>query len=399
MKADLSSRALVRNTGWNVIGYAAPAMVAVICIPPLLRALGIERFGILTLAWVLIGYLGLFDLGIGRALTKLIAERRATSTQTELASLAQTALVALLGLGFVGTLAGLALSGLLAREVLAIPAPLQAEAAKSLAILFLALPLVVSSAALAGLLEAFQRFDLVNAVRVPLGIASFVFPLGATALSPDLVTVALSLVLVRLAGWAGYSWLANRLLRIADRWRFEPAQVRALLRLGGWMTVSSVAGPLMVYLDRFVLGARTTMSAVAYYATPFELITKLLVVPSAVGGVLFPGFASLHAADPSGFRRLGRIGTALILAALFPVALALVLFAGELLAMWLDAEFARHSRRVVQWLALGTFLNAAAHVPFAALQAAGRPDLTAKLHLAELPLYLGGLALGVSLMG
>lgn len=42
----------------------------------------------------------------------------------------------------------------------------------------------------------------------------------------------------------------------------------------------------------------------------------------------------------------------------------------------------------MQLLALGTLLNGLGLVPFALVQGVGRPDLTAKLHLCELPLYV-----------
>jgi O-antigen/teichoic acid export membrane protein len=45
----------------------------------------------------------------------------------------------------------------------------------------------------------------------------------------------------------------------------------------------------------------------------------------------------------------------------------------------------------MQWLAIGIFVNAVAQAPFAVVQGIGRPDITAKLHLAELPLYLAGM--------
>ena len=59
------------------------------------------------------------------------------------------------------------------------------------------------------------------------------------------------------------------------------------------------------------------------------------------------------------------------------------------LRLWLGAEFAQHSYRVLQWLAVGVFINSVAFVPLAFLQSVGRPDKTATLHLIELPLYLG----------
>ena len=42
----------------------------------------------------------------------------------------------------------------------------------------------------------------------------------------------------------------------------------------------------------------------------------------------------------------------------------------------------------MQWLTVGVLLNGLAQIPFALVQGRGRPDLTAKLHLAEAPFYL-----------
>src|SRR5258705_13880134 len=68
-----SGRLLARNTVWNLIGNGAPLIVAVFSIPILIHGLGKDRFGVLTLA--LIGYASLFDIGLGRALTQLVAKK------------------------------------------------------------------------------------------------------------------------------------------------------------------------------------------------------------------------------------------------------------------------------------------------------------------------------------
>ena len=68
--------------------------------------------------------------------------------------------------------------------------------------------------------------------------------------------------------------------------------------------------------------------------------------------------------------------------------LVLVTLAHEALSLWVGAEFARNGTHVLQWLAAGVFVNSIANLPFNAVQGAGRADLTAKLHLLELPLYL-----------
>jgi O-antigen/teichoic acid export membrane protein len=62
--------------------------------------------------------------------------------------------------------------------------------------------------------------------------------------------------------------------------------------------------------------------------------------------------------------------------------------AHEGITLWLGVDFANNSYFVLQWLAVGVFINSIAQVPFALIQGAGRPDLTAKMHLIELPFYL-----------
>lgn len=73
---------------------------------------------------------------------------------------------------------------------------------------------------------------------------------------------------------------------------------------------------------------------------------------------------------------------------MFPVILAIVLFSKEGLTLWLGADFASHCVKVLQLITIGVFINILAQILFAYVQGAGRPDLTAKNHIAELPLYL-----------
>src|SRR6516164_4930865 len=88
-----SGRLLAKNMVWNLLGSGAPMIVAVFCIPILIRGLGKNRFGVLTLAWSLIGYASLFDLGLGRALTQLVAQKLGAGEEREIPSLAWTSLL------------------------------------------------------------------------------------------------------------------------------------------------------------------------------------------------------------------------------------------------------------------------------------------------------------------
>jgi len=79
--------------------------IAVVAIPPLIRGIGAARFGILSLAYIIIGYFSLFDLGIGRALTKLIADQLGAGEEDSIPPLAWTSMLLLLAMGVLGGLA------------------------------------------------------------------------------------------------------------------------------------------------------------------------------------------------------------------------------------------------------------------------------------------------------
>jgi O-antigen/teichoic acid export membrane protein len=387
-----SGRLLARNTVWSLIGSGAPMLVAVVCIPMLIRGLGTDRFGVLTLAWALIGYASLFDLGLGRALTQLVARKLGAGEEREIPSLAWTSLLLMLLLGLAGSVAVFLISPWLAERGLNIPAALQGETLQSFRLLGLSIPFVMTTAGLRGLLEAHQRFGLISALRIPMGAFTFAGPLLVLPFSKGLVPVVATLVAGRIAAWVAHLLVCLRILpelRRSIAW--ERSAIRPLLRFGGWMTVSNVVSTLMVTLDRFLIGALVTMTAVAYYATPYEVVTKLWLIPGALVGVMFPAFSTSSAQDRDRTAVLFHRSVKCILLALFPMVLLLIVLAQDGLRVWLGDEFAASSVHVVQWLSLGVFVNSLALVPSALVQGVGRPDLTAKLQLLELPVYLAAL--------
>src|ERR1700676_2720642 len=94
---------LARNTIWNLLGSGAPLIVAVFCILVLIKVLGTDRFGVLTLVWAVIGYASLFDLGLSRALTQIVAKQLGAGEGHEIPALVWTSLLLMLLVGFIGT--------------------------------------------------------------------------------------------------------------------------------------------------------------------------------------------------------------------------------------------------------------------------------------------------------
>jgi len=374
---------------FNLLGQGIPLLAAFLAIPPLIHGLGTDRFGVLTLAWMVIGYFSLFDLGLGRALTQLVATKLSEGRDTHAPPVVWTALVMMFVLGLVGTAVVSLVTPWLVHSALKIPGPLQVETAQSFYLLAAAIPIVVVTAGLVGILSAFQRFGILNAIRAPMGIYTFLGPLAVLPFSDSLVPVTVVLVAGRLLAFGAHLIACLRVMPpLRTGLALRHAAIKPLFHFGAWMTVTNVIGPLMVYLDRFVIGAIVSVAAVAYYATPYELVTKLLIAPGAILGVLFPAFAASYMRDHSRMIELLARGTKYIALILFPVVLLTTAFAHEGLRWWLGDEFARHSTPVLQCLAVGVFINGLAQVFATLVQGIGRPDLSAKLHLLELPIYL-----------
>ena len=104
LAALAGTRIVALSAAWNIAGRAGPMVIAVAATPFLYADLGPTRWGLFALALSLIGVFGIFDFGIGRALTKLLAERIALGAIDDAAVLTRTGLVLLTLLGGAGAL-------------------------------------------------------------------------------------------------------------------------------------------------------------------------------------------------------------------------------------------------------------------------------------------------------
>jgi O-antigen/teichoic acid export membrane protein len=385
---------LARNSAWNLLGFGLPLLVALAVIPVLTRELGPARFGVLALGGVVVGLVA--EVGFWRATAKYGAEAVAVRDGPRLARVVGATALAQLLIGLGAGVAFWVAADELARRVVDTPGHL-GETGGVVRVVALMLPLVTVGAAFRAALESAQRFGLVNLVRVPVNMGTFLLPLLGLLAGWGLVGIFWLLLASRAIALLLFLVLARRLIHELTAGEAHGvagegpswAGAARVLAYGGWTMASSAASVVLGHLDRFLLAGLVSAAAIGYYTPPLELTTRLLLIPAAAMATLLPAFSALTVAA-SGDERTRRFSQATKVVALTigPILVVLAAFAPEVLTVWVGPEFAAAGAAPLRILALGVFLSALAHILVSLLQGVGRPDLVARAHVFELLVYV-----------
>jgi O-antigen/teichoic acid export membrane protein len=387
---QLTSRSqLLRNGFWNLLGHSVPLLIGIVALPILIVQLGKERFGIISLGWALILWSGLLAQGISLALTKQISAISSSEERDEMPSLAGTAILLLFLFGLFEGLLLVGVAPWLNNSILNIPEPLRKESLAFFYILASLIPLANVSICLVGILEGQQKFRWINYVRIPTSffiLAGPLFILPFTRSLPWVLTIVLLVLSISVgAFWAlAISIMPTKHFEI----RLNKSTFRQLADFGKWIILGNALVLLMSNMPKFFIGALQSMTAVTYYATPYEVVNGLFIIPIALVQVMFPAFVASLKSDPQQVLKLYRVAFKSLFLIIFPVIFTIITFAPEGLSIWLGPDFAKSSGPILRWLALGIFIAASAYLPGVLIQASGRPDLLAKMQFIILPIFI-----------
>jgi O-antigen/teichoic acid export membrane protein len=396
--AAQASLALTRNTLWNVLGSILPLVLTGVTIPIVIHVAGAERYGVFSIAIALLGYFGFLDLGMGRSAIKFLAEAFEHKSSAEVRATFWTSL-SLVGLtGVIAALFFAALTPLLVHKVLNIPAELRSEALAALYMMAFAVPLVSVHAVSRGTLDAQHKFSLSNVIFVVNSTITQTAPLVALLFGHSLEWLVGALVLSRL--WGTSVFLVVALRHLDNPFGgpfFLRKRVRTLISYSSWQGLTNVISPILENADRFVLGALSSLTTVAYYAVPSTVVQRLSLLSMSLGRTTFPIFSAEYDVQRRSHVYV-RSGKYLVLV-MAPLSASIIAFAPDFMHMWLGSSFAQNSAPVLQILAIGLLMNSLAILPFSLIQGLGRADITAKFHLLEVPLFLLLLWYGVQHIG
>jgi O-antigen/teichoic acid export membrane protein len=386
-----STRLLARNATLNLVTEGLIFLFLIVAIPKLVSFLGETAFGLFSIAWVAVGYLAFLDIGVSSATTKFTSEYLAKQEKDRIGDLIRTALAANTIMGVVAGGVAVSISPLLIRYVFKIPESMHSQALSVFVGVAFALPVLLIQGVLRAVLTSYQRFDWLNLVNGSVISLQWVVMTLLAWRGFGVVTVVWVAVLARVVMVAVFAFLLLRLVPdVFSQFSFCWATLWRLLHFGAWVSVSQVMSPILVYLDRIMIAAMVSLQAVTIYTIPTEVFNRLGILPSCLMATLFPAFSHHGAigAENGQMTRLYNVTTRYLLFVLLPFFALLFVNAQDILTVWMGPKFSTEGTLVLQILAVGALVNFIARLPYGAVQAVGRPDITGKFHLLELPIYL-----------
>lgn len=370
---------LIKDSLWVLLSIAIPAVIAIPAFAIIHKQVGTEIFGIFTLSFAIIGYASIFDLGLSRAVIREVAMN--DNNANAITDIINTAFAMMMALSLLAVLIIMGISTSLT-DLLSVSAKYQSDVILGFKWLAICVPFLLISQIFLAYFEGLAEFRNLSLVRTFGNILIVALPCVASFFESSFVTLMLAMLLARVIVFlCSVVWITQR---ITIRPVFERQIAKRLLGFGGWLTLSAVVAPLMVYLDRFVLSSIIGAKNVAFYTAPSELVMRMLSLPSAGARTLFSRLSRTPNGREKDIYRWGIISLAV---ASFLFALPFFVFAKEILVLWLGQEFVQ-SAWVFRILLIGFVFNAIAQVPFTSLQAKGLSKQIAMVHCAELIPYI-----------
>ena len=373
---------IVRHSAWNMLSIAIPSILAIPIFGILSRLLGIEKFGLFTLIFSVVGYSTVFDVGLTRAVIRAVSLSK--DDEEDLSRIMGTALSVIIILGMLVTLL-LVIANTEIISYLNISTANIHDTEQAFIWVALCVPIVLLAQIYLAYLEGLEYFSLISIQKIITSSIAIVTPcfflLYDNTLSSAVAGLLLGRVVILVVSYYYYHKNKHH-----QRDHFSFQKLKELISFGGWITLSIIISPIMVYFDRFLLSNVSGANQVAVYSGPAEIVSRLAFFPASIVRAVFPKMTR-HSETQNNIRKSGNI---LLLITLGVLVTPFAIFANEILALWLGSSYkGSDSGVILQILLVGFVFNTLAQMPYTVLQAKGLSRVTALIHVSEIIPYLG----------
>jgi O-antigen/teichoic acid export membrane protein len=333
----------------------------------------------------LTGYLGLLNLGVRGAVTRYVARFHMEANHGEASAVTSCALVIFVIAGILAIVLSLVLSALVV-PIFRVSHDYQFAARVVVILAGLNIAVSLVTGVFGGVLTALHRFDLSNEIELTDSLLSaFAFYLVLSA-GKGLISLALVNLGFALAAGLAYVVAALRLypaLRIGLSLCDRP-HLKLIFSFSVYGFVMQTAVNLIFYTDSVVIGSFLSASMITFFAIAGNLVNYSRNLISGISTTMTPRASALEAtgAAPAVQKLLlkaARLATLVML----PISLTFLLRGSSFIRLWMGAQYAGQSGRVLQILALALIFIASNQVTTSTMLGIGKHKLLAFVALGE----------------
>jgi O-antigen/teichoic acid export membrane protein len=354
-----------------MLEYGWYPLLLFIATPWFLHRLGTGQYGIWMLLTATVGFGGVLNTGTGAATIKAVSAGIGRATNSDIERAVRTALaIALIGGGVLALvvfcvfwLAGGTLLGRMGN-----PALLQLTGVTAALLIWVEQLDNVFSSAMKGAEQFGQaaKVEIVSKTAQILVAALVLLPWpGLWALYAAVLAVSVMRLLAKIA-------IARRLLGLTDLCP-SLAGTGDILHFAKWGWLQGVGGVLFGVADRILVGSMLGAASLAYYSIASQLAMQVHAVTAAGLSVIFPK-VSRKLEDGGSFSlwRVTKLTMAGNLLLSTFLALMLILLGPMLLRIWIGADSAGPTAKLLFWLVIAYWVLALNVVPYYILLGLGR---------------------------
>lgn len=384
---------LIKNSLLNFAGFLIPSLIAIPVLGVLARLLSIEEFGLFLIVFAIIGYAGIFDAGLTRAVIRYVSVYRSDKVKVKNIISTSSGFILILG-AFAGVL--LYFLNEKISSLIGLSDNLSQVFTGAVIYVSLTIPVFLIGLVFQSYFDGVENFKISNYIKILSNSLLSLFPLLSYLYFRSLEGAIIGLLIGRTLGMIiGYFYLVKSIGYFGIRITFSV--LKELLSYGSWLTVSNIVSPIMVYFDRFIISSMLGPKAVAFYAAPSEAVSRLLNIPGSISRALFPYIA--NQSQISNHKAVKKQALSITFIISFLLVFPLIMLSEKIIDIWMGQKYIETSAAVLKVLLVGFLFNSVAQIPFSSIQAKGHSKIAALIHLIELVPYLGLLYLLIYYFG
>jgi O-antigen/teichoic acid export membrane protein len=260
------------------------------------------------------------------------------------------------------------------------------------------LPVLLTTSVMNGALKGRERFVEINVIAVIGNTLIQILPLIVAYLGfVELEYLVPAALTGRVVAGVCLFYKGKTNIPLSMNVTFDKSAVKPLLTYGGWISVISAVGPLLVVADRIVIGSIAGVKAVSYYTIPYSLTSRAMMLSGSLANSIFPKLAGMSEIEA---QKLADRSTAILIAILTPLVIIALPLINPFMTAWVGRELAERGAYVGEIILVGTWINALVIPHNTYLQADGKKlKKVVLIYLFELPVYFALLWLGLKYWG